>query len=137
MAEKEFIYEKTIYLGDTNMFGNVYFAKYFDWQGEARESFINRVLPNSISLFKSGIKFVTIEASMKYIKEATVFNEIILKVMVSNVKIVTFDLIFTYIKKKTGDIIATGKEKIGFVDSSNKVIPIPKEIKGAWADFIK
>ena len=30
MAEKEFIFEKIVYLTDTNMFGNAYFVRYFD-----------------------------------------------------------------------------------------------------------
>lgn len=136
MSEKEFVFEKTVYLGNTNMFGNVYFSRYFDWQGEAREAFFNKTVPESLSIFKSGIKFVTIEASIKYNRETTVFDEILIKVRAENFKITTLDLIFTYINKKTGELIATGKQKIGFVDSNNKVIPIPEQLKQAWSKFI-
>ena len=128
MSEKEFIFEKTAYVGSINLFGNVYFARYFDWQGEAREAFFNKTVADSLFLFKSGIKFVTIEASIKYYKEITIFNEILIKVKAENFKITTFDLVFTFTNKKTKQLIATGKQKIGFVDSANKVIPIPKEI---------
>jgi len=137
MPEKEFIYEKTVYLGSTNMFGNVYFARYFDWQGEAREAFFNETLPGSLDMLKSGIKFVTIEAYIKYEKETIVFDKILIKVRVENFKTTTFDLIFTYLNKKTGDLIATGRQKIGFVDTNNKVIPIPAQIKEAWNKFIE
>jgi acyl-CoA thioesterase FadM len=136
MAEKEFVFEKTIYLGNTNMFGNVYFARYFDWQGEAREAFFHKTVPDSLAFFKSGIKFVTIEASIKYNKETTVFDEVIIKVRAENFKITTLDLIFTYIDKKTGGLIAMGKQKIGFVDANNKVIPIPDKLKASWSKFI-
>jgi acyl-CoA thioesterase FadM len=137
MSEKEFIFEKVVYLGDTNMFGNVYFARYFDWQGEAREAFFNKTVPDSLIIFKSGIKFVTIEASIKYNKEAIVFNEILIKVKAENFKITTLDLVFTYLDKKTGELIAIGRQKIGFVDSNNKVIPIPDQLKNAWRKFIE
>lgn len=137
MAEKEFTFEKTIYLGNTNMFGNVYFARYFDWQGEAREAFFFETVPESLAIFKSGIKFVTIEAYIKYNKETTVFDEVLIKVKAENFKITTFDLIFTYLNKKTGELVATGKQKLGFVDSNNKVIPIPEQLKNAWTKFLE
>ena len=137
MPEKDFIFEKVVYLGNTNLFGNVYFARYFDWQGEAREALFNKTVPESLSLFKSGIKFVTIEASIKYNKETTIFDEILIKVKAENFKVTTLDLIFTYINKKTDDVIATGKQRIGFVDSNNKIIPIPERLKQAWSKFIE
>jgi len=137
MPEKEFIYEKKIYLGNTNMFGNVYFARYFDWQGEAREAFFEHTVPGAMQLFKSGIKFVTIEASIKYNKETIVFDQVSIKVTADNFKVTMLDLLFTYLNKKTGELVATGKQKIGFVDSSNKVIPIPQELKDAWSKYLK
>ncbi len=137
MAEKEFIFEKTIYLGSTNLFGNVYFARYFDWQGEAREAFFYKTVPDSLALFKSGIKFVTIEAHIKYVKETTAFDNIIIKVKAENFKITTLDLVFTYLDKNTGSLIALGKQKIGFVDSNNKVIPIPEKLRSSWSKFIE
>lgn len=137
MSNKEFVFEKIVYLGDTNMFGNVYFARYFDWQGQAREAFLNRIIPNSISVFKSGIKFVTIEASVKYNKEALLYNEIMIKVSAENIKTTTLGLNFIYINKANQDIIATGKEKIGFVDINNKVIPIPQVLLDSLKSFLK
>jgi len=137
MSEKDFVFEKTVYLGNTNMFGNVYFARYFDWQGEAREALFNKTVPESLSLFKSGIKFVTIEASIKYNKETTIFDEILIKVRAENFKTTTLDLIFKYINKKSGDVVAMGKQKLGFVDSNNKIIPIPEQLKQAWSKFIE
>lgn len=135
MIDKEFIFEKTVYLTDTNIFGNAYFARYFDWQGMAREEFFKQIIHDGIQFFQSGIKFVTIEASVKYRFEVTLFDKLIIKVRPENIKTTTFDLIFTYIKKETNQIIAEGKEKIGFVDSSGKVIPIPKELREGWEKF--
>jgi len=137
MPGKEFVYQKKIYLGNTNMFGNVYFARYFDWQGEAREAFFEDTVAGCMQLFGSGIKFVTIEASIKYNKETIVFDEVLIKVKAENFKVTMLDLIFTYVNKKTGELVALGKQKIGFVDANNKVIPIPEELKDAWSKFIK
>lgn len=125
---KEFNFEKTVYLEDTNAFGNVYFARYFDWQGTAREEFFKQIMPDPKSLMESGIKFITISASMEYQKEAVLFDEIIINVKPTKVKITTFELIFRFIKKGNQEVIAEGRQKIGFADSSGKVTAIPTQI---------
>ena len=80
---------------------------------------------------------MTIEALVKFVKETFAFDEIIIKVHVENLKFTTLDLIFTYLNKKTGELMARGKQKLGFVDSNNKVIPIPEQLKIAWKEFIE
>ncbi len=135
MAKKEFTFEKTVYLTDTNLFGNTYFARYFDWQGMAREAFFREVIGDINKFLQAGIKFVTIEAYIRYRNEVTLFDEVIIKVRPDNVSIATFNLIFTYLNKKTGCVVAEGKQKIGFVDSNNKVIHIPVELREGWERF--
>jgi len=38
-----FSYELTVYLKDVNMFGGVYFSRYFEWQGMCREAYYLQV----------------------------------------------------------------------------------------------
>lgn len=59
--KKEFNFSKTVYLSDTNMEGNVYFARYFNWQGEAREEFYRQHYP--LHLLQSGLKLITVNAT--------------------------------------------------------------------------
>ena len=101
MGEKEFVFEKTVYLTDTNLFGNTYFARYFDWQGMAREAFFKRLIGDFNKFMQSRIKLVTIEAHIKYHHEVTLYDEVIIKVKADNIKVATADLIFTYLNKKT------------------------------------
>jgi YbgC/YbaW family acyl-CoA thioester hydrolase len=136
MADKEFIFEKTVYLTDTNFFGNTYFARYFDWQGMAREAFLKEIIGDAFSsLMQSRIKFVTIEASIKYQHETTLFDEVVINVKVENIKAVTAELVFTYKNKKTNAPVAEGRQKIGFVDSAGKVITIPKPLIDGWNKY--
>jgi len=135
MLNGEFTFQKTVYLTDTSSFGNVYFARYFDWQGMAREEFFRCIVEDYQKLFQSNIKFVTIEANVKYYHEAILFDEVLIKVKPENIRTTTFDLIFTYINKSTDILIAEGKEKIGFADSKGEVIPIPKELIEGWERF--
>lgn len=131
---KEFIYELTVFLGDVNIYGSTYFAKYFEWQGKARESFFKYLLPE-FSKIASSVKLITIEASMSYKKDSFLFEDILIKIAVENIKATTFGLQFTFLNKKLAEIISTGKQKIGFTDMENKVIPIPLELKEAWLKF--
>jgi len=132
---KEFVFEKTIYLTDTNLYGNAYFARYFDWQGMTREAFFKEIIGDNNNFLKLGIKFVTLEAAIKYRHEVTLFDIVIIKLRPDNIKITTTELIFTYVNKKTNQLIAEGREKIGFIDSTGKIIPIPKELKEGWIKF--
>lgn len=134
MANKDFIFETTVYLGDANIYGTAYFAKYFEWQGKAREAFFIKLIPD-FSEFGKEVKLITIEAQTSYKKEAALFDDIIIKLNIANIRITTFELIFTYTSKKTGLVAATGKQKIGFTDMNDKVIPIPKELIGAWLKY--
>jgi len=126
MFKKKFIFEKTVYLGDTNAEGNVYFTKYFDWQGQAREEFYKRHFP--INVWQSGIKLITVEALMEYKHESFLFDEILIEIKIANVKNMSLDLMFIFTNKKTGQLIGNGKEKIAFADASGKLVSIPEEI---------
>lgn len=137
MDEKAFIFEKTVYLTDTSLFGNTYFARYFDWQGMAREAFFKQLIGDYNKFLQSRIKLVTIQASIKYHHEVTLFDEVIIKVKVENIGVATAELVFIYLNKKTNQLVAEGRQKIGFVDSMAKVIPIPKELIEGWNTFKK
>lgn len=133
--EREFTFEKTVYLTDTNAFGNTYFARYFDWQGMAREEFFRTIAGDYKRFLDARIKFITIEASIKYHSESILFDTVIIKVSPCNVKVTTFELVFTYTNKSTGKLIAEGRQKIGFADAKGDVIPIPEELLKGWEQF--
>ncbi|MDH5744866.1 MAG: hypothetical protein OEZ52_15085, partial [Candidatus Aminicenantes bacterium] len=56
-------------------------------------------------------------------------DEILIKVNTSNIKKTSLDLIFTYTNKKTNQLVAEGRQKLAFADSTGKLIPIPEEIR--------
>jgi len=136
MAKKKFSLDLRVYLKDTNLFGNVYFANYFYWQGVAREEFFRQVAPDPMFFINKKITMVTIEAGMKFKKEALLFDEVTIEVRIANPKITTFELVFIFTNKKSKEILGEGRQKIGFIDESNKVIPIPKELAISSAEYI-
>jgi enediyne core biosynthesis thioesterase len=126
MAKEKFIFEKTVYLGDTNAEGNVYFSRYFEWQGQAREAFYKKYFP--IEIWNTGLKIITVNALIEYKKEAYLFDEISIEIQLRNLKQASAEMIFTYIKKNTGELVATGLQKVAFADKSGKLIHMPEKI---------
>lgn len=125
---KKFKFQKTVYLADTNAFGNVYFARYFEWQGMAREAFFREVSGSYAEMLAEGVKYITIAASINYKKESLLFDDIQITVEPRRVSLTTVELIFTYINMTRKEVIAIGKQKIGFSTMVGEVIPIPKKL---------
>lgn len=136
MAKKKFSLDLRVYLKDTNLFGNVYFANYFYWQGVAREEFFRQVAPDTMFFVNKKITMVTIEASMKFKKEALLFDEITIDVKIANPKITTFELVFIFSNKRNKEILGEGMQKIGFIDDRNQVMPIPKELVTVGIEYL-
>lgn len=135
MAKREFLFEKRVYLTDTNAEGNTYFARYFEWQGMAREEFFRQVISDP-KKFLQNVKVLTLEASLEFKNETRMFDEVIIKIKPTNPKITTFDLKTTFINKNTKQLIAEGKQKLGFTDIKGNIIPIPDEFKEKGMDYL-
>jgi len=125
---KEFIFDKTVYLSDTNAFGNAYFSKYFEWQGMAREAFFREIMPNPSFLIDSGINLITKKAAIDYKHEVFLYDDIEISLKVGAVKQASADLLFTYRKKKDKTVIAQGYQTVIFADKNGQFLKIPQEI---------
>ncbi len=125
---EEFLFEKTIYLSDTNAFGNAYFSKYFEWQGMAREAFFREIMPNPNFLIDSGIVLITVRAAVEFKHEVYLYDDIQIGLKVGAVKPSSSDLIFRYRRKKDNLVFAIGYQTVAFSDKSGNLIKIPPEI---------
>jgi acyl-CoA thioesterase FadM len=139
LPPEKFIYKTKAYLGDVNVFGTAYFARYFAWQGEAREDFF-QLVPGHERLMTLGLVLVTKSASIEYIQSVRLFDDVIIEVTTDNVKKLSFELVFRYYIKrllddpKTKGLAAVAREKICFVKNSEitgepEVIPVPEPIR--------
>lgn len=120
---------KTVYLSDTNAFGNTYFAKYFEWQGMAREAFLARHLVPDVSvLMKSGVKLITVEASHSYKQETVVYDRVCVEVRAGAPKNASVELLFTFRNDRTNQLIGEGRQVIAFANNKGKLIRVPEAI---------
>ncbi len=71
---RTFSHAMTIYLKDSNAYGNTYFARYFEWQGICRERwFFECIAPDMLQA--EGV-FITKHARQDYVHETFPFQEI-------------------------------------------------------------
>ena len=129
MGGKEFLFSKTVFLTDTNAEGNSYFARYFEWQGMAREDYFRHAVPDHMEIMKSGTKLITVHSWIKFEHETYLFDEVLIKVQTVSLKKMSMELGFTYVNKQTEETIAIGGQKLAFADPSGALIPIPDSIR--------
>lgn len=129
--EKEFLFKKTVYLNDTNMMGNTYFARYFDWQGSTREDFFKFLMPNYEAFLQAGIKLITLEAQMKYLYESVLYDDILIKLRLGTITPASVELFFSFLNQRSGKVLAKGSQKIAFADKTGKFMLVPQEIREA------
>lgn len=131
IIKKQFIFQKRVYLSDTNAQGNVYFARIFEWQGEAREEYLRVAVPNHEDLFKTGLRLLTVEAAAEYKGEARLYDEIKIIITVTWIKRASFQLCFNIMNAHTGQSLSVGRQLITCANSEGKLIAIPQPIKDA------
>ncbi|MGD8569651.1 MAG: thioesterase family protein [Gammaproteobacteria bacterium] len=131
---REFIYNRSIHLSDTNSFGNVYYARFFDIFGEAREEFLLYILGDKFeSFFQQDISIVTVEASCKYYSSLFLYNKVAVKLTVPVLKKMKFKMQFDVVIEDNNEpdanqpLIAKGEQWIGFTTTKGRPVPIPDQ----------
>ncbi|MCM8782768.1 MAG: thioesterase family protein [Candidatus Omnitrophica bacterium] len=122
-----FKYTHTVHILDTNIEGNVYFTRFFEWQGITREEYLKSKLTpeQSVAFWSSGIRLITVDAFVEYINEARLFDQIEIEMTTKNIKKASLEMWFAYKNKLNGQLLAKGKQTLTFRNKNNKIIPIP------------
>lgn len=125
-----FAYVTKVLLGDSSLFGNVYFAKYFEWQGKAREAFFQHFMGSDFhSFIQQGIKLITVEAYHRFKHETQAFEELSVLVSATAVTPATVKLQFRFFNNRTKTLLGEGKQTIAFAGPHQKVIPVPEVLR--------
>lgn len=128
MKEDVFVFPKVVYLGDTNAEGNVYFARFFEWQGMAREEFLKVNVPDCMEIMRAGIRIVTKNAWMVFQHECRLFDNVEIQIQTANLKPMSLELIFTFRNKASGTTLGRGGERLAFTNGEGKLVPVPSSI---------
>jgi enediyne biosynthesis thioesterase len=112
-------YELTPFLKDSNAYGNIYFARYFEWQGICREMWFTECIFTNI--FEMDGAFLTRAAHNDYVQEVLPFQKIHCELNIENLKNTSFDLMFKFFNEKS-EIVSKGFQTVVYTDSLTKRI---------------
>ncbi len=134
---RTFIYDREIYLSDTNAYGNVYFANFFHFIGEAREDLFQWVLgPNLPEVMQSGIVMVTVNTQMEYREPIYPFDLVQVKIRVPKMSRLKCYVEFEIVNKRNKRVHAIAKMLLGAV-LNNKPVPLPKHFYNPMKEQFK
>ena len=127
----KFALQKTVYLNDTNAEGNVYFARFFEWQGETREAYLKEGSSREElgALLSSGARMLTVNANMEFYAALWLFDEVRIELTTCNVRRASLGMIFRFFKVSDGTLVGKGLQKLAFQGRDGKLMAIPPFIR--------
>jgi enediyne core biosynthesis thioesterase len=124
MAPKTFQHNIETYLKDSNAYTNIYFSRYFEWQGVCREHWFQRLITRDM-LQKEGV-LITKTAHNDFVGETFPFQTVRCLLNSYNVKTCSFYLIFRFFIEKK--IVSIGYQQIVFANHRKKITRFPELI---------
>lgn len=133
MPGKIFSHSHLVYFNETNSMGGVvYFSNYVKWQGMVREEFFIKTVPGWQLMMKEvisgNLNMLTAEEYSRFIRHAFFGDEIIIKIYATEIKKLSFKIMFEMTKTGHSDLIYTGWQKLAFEDCKGNFIPIPEPL---------
>lgn len=125
---KKFIYEKEIFLKQTNLMGNTYFANYVEWQGETREKFLlEHPAAGTFLKLNPHILLITYCVYHRYF-ESTFFGDLV-RIELTTKDILKYSavIVFRYFNARSNAAVGEGWQRICFQDRrTNLCSPVPQ-----------
>ena len=126
----EYEYRHVVGLGETSMVGNVYFARYLDWQGRCRETFLFENAPEVIDLLQSReLALATRSCSCNYSGADGFYagDEVLVRMTLTKFRGARMSLAFEYCDARDPErVVATGHQEVAcLVRGDSGWIPSP------------
>lgn len=133
IAPRTFVHSLTIFLKDSNAYGNTYFARYFEWQGVCRERwFFECIAPDMLQA--EGV-FITKHAQQDYVHETFPFQEISCELNAYDVRKCSFWLEFRFFSG--GELVSVGRQQIVFANHKKVISALPKHVINKIRQYAK
>jgi acyl-CoA thioester hydrolase len=130
-----FRYDTRVFVADTNCFGTVYFARYFEWQGRAREAFFRAVLPTFKELMEAGYRLLTVKAVMRYRRELRLFDPLTITLEILELRQTTLLLRFSLFRGEQ-EPVGAGHQRLVLTDRDGRPVKIPDDVRHRLAPFL-
>lgn len=102
---------------DTNLIGNVYYVKYFSWQGRCREMFIRAYCPELLDELSDGLALVTTRCSCEFLQELAAFDEVAVRMRLGELGQSRVTMLFEYwrVAGASEELVAHGEQQVAFM----------------------
>ncbi len=129
--DRVFKTEIMITLKNTNVFGNVYFSNFIEYQGVIREKFLLANVPDLHKLMATqSVRLVTVDTYNRFISNAYFGDTLVVELTTSEIKAATCRLDITFKNKSTGKLVGEGYQRFCMVSEKGKVMRMPDNFLG-------
>jgi acyl-CoA thioesterase FadM len=133
---KFYEYIKIVTIADTNLYKHMDFKNYFELQGIVRGLWIKDAVVNGSESILDSVFLITRSAHCDFIKDFYLFDEILIRMQMRNIKHVSAEIVFFYHNNNTMELHAKGYQKIVFTDKNRKICKIPENFKKSGIEFL-
>jgi acyl-CoA thioesterase FadM len=126
-----FEYDTTVTIGDADPMQSMYFAHFFRIQGVTRELWVRSAVERSEQLLAEGLMLITRRASCDYHLHFRLFDPVVCRMQIANLRRASSDLVFRFCHGVTGAVHAEGRQTVVFADKSGRLIRMPGEFREA------
>ncbi|WP_425100858.1 acyl-CoA thioesterase [Tropicibacter sp. S64] len=135
-----FVYRHPIGFEETNVVGNVYYAKHISWMGRCREMFLKAHAPGILQEIYADLRLVTLNLSCDYFDEFHAFDEVEVHMRLEGIQQHKVAMTFDYYlgEGPQARLMAMGKQSIGCmraVEGGMVPVPPPEELRLALEKF--
>ncbi len=129
--DRVFRTEIMVTLKSTNVFGNVYFSNFIEYQGVVREKFLLANVPDLHDLMANqSIRLVTVDTYNRFISNAYFGDTLVVELTTSDIKAATCQMNISFKNKATGLLVGEGYQRFCVVSAKGKVVRIPENFLG-------
>lgn len=125
---------------ETNLVGNVYFARHLSWQGRCRELFLRDRAPDVLDALATGLSLATLRCGCEYYAELFALDEVVVRMRLDAVVQNRIALRFDYLRLRGGteQLVARGHQEVACMRRDGVRLvpaPIPASLRAALRPY--
>lgn len=137
---RSYKYRHTVSFEETNLIGNVYFARHVSWQGRCRELFLRDHAAEVLDELHGDLRLVTLNVSCEYFAELHALDTVEIQMSLAQINAHRIKLRFDYLLQggAAALLAARGLQEIGCMrQTGDGLAPtaVPKALALALANF--
>jgi enediyne biosynthesis thioesterase len=129
-------YEHTVGFEETNLVGNVYFARFISWQGRCRELFLRDHAPAVLDELAGDLRLVTTHVSCHYFAELRALDRVVVRMTLARIAQGRVAMRFEYLSDD--QLVARGTQEIACLRAAGDTyipVPVPEPLRAALSPY--